>query len=80
MASPLATTPTAAVHHRCITRAAFGGVYNKPTKPKLAMVEPGDVKLAKNPAYRPATEKALETGLFYACDSPATRQARPAAG
>jgi hypothetical protein len=44
------------------------------------MTEPNDATLAKNPAYRPATEKALETGLFYGPDSPATRQARPAAG
>ena len=28
------------------------------------MAEPNRVNLAKNPAYRPATEKALETGLF----------------
>ena len=28
------------------------------------MVEPNDADLAKNPAYRPATEKALVTGLF----------------
>jgi hypothetical protein len=28
------------------------------------MTEPNDAVLAKNPAYRPATEKALETGLF----------------
>jgi hypothetical protein len=34
----------------------------------------------QNPAYRPAKEKASETGLFLWTDSPATRQARPAAG
>ena len=28
------------------------------------MAEPNGGSLAKNPAYRPATEKALETGLF----------------
>ena len=28
-ASPFATAPTAAVHHRCITRAAFGAICGK---------------------------------------------------
>ena len=33
----------------------------------------------QDPAYRPATERPRKRGLFYGPDSPATRQARPAA-
>ena len=28
---------------------------------------PSLIRVHKNPAYRPATEKALETGFFYGC-------------
>src|SRR4051812_23977765 len=52
------------MHHRCITRAAFDTLQQQAKSGRGRMVEPNHAVLAKNPAYRPATEKALVTGLF----------------
>jgi hypothetical protein len=60
----LLATATTAVYHPCITRAAGDGAQQHADRGEADMVEPNGPELAKNPAYRPATEKALETGLF----------------
>jgi hypothetical protein len=53
----LLTTATAAVHHRCITRASVGSVQRHDRRSKNRIVEPNHAILAKNPAYRPANGK-----------------------
>jgi hypothetical protein len=44
------------------------------------MAEPNDANLAKNPAYRPATEKALVTGLFLCLEFAGDSSGSPRGG
>jgi hypothetical protein len=64
----LRATATAAVHHRCITRAAFDGRLRHHPRGRTRMAQPNHAILAKNPAYGSAKETCSNAGVsIWAC-------------